>query len=187
MSEVVVAAPTRDEDWLRGLIAEHQRHVKAYARRRLSAEDADEVVADVFAIAWRRRAEMPADVPVLAWLYGVARNRISLIERSEQRRSRVTQRLFADRTALVGVVDTGGVGSSSSGVEDQAARVRQALATLRPAEQEVLRLLTWEELSHHDAAHVLQCSVNAVAIRAHRARRSLAQALLRLAPTGRSS
>ncbi|MGL4174104.1 MAG: RNA polymerase sigma factor [Actinomycetota bacterium] len=55
--------------------------------------------------------------------------------------------------------------------------VRQVLATLRPDDQEILRLLTWEELSHAEAAVVLDCSVNAVAIRASRARQRFARAL----------
>ncbi|MGL5819043.1 MAG: RNA polymerase sigma factor [Phycicoccus sp.] len=182
-----MAATTRDEDWLRDLIADCHRQVTAYARRRLSAEDADEVVADVFAIAWRRRAEIPSDVPVLAWLYGVTRNRIGLVERSEQRRSRVVRRLFVDRTAVMGIAHLDSEGSPAVEADESATRVRQALARLKPDEQEVLRLLTWEELSHRDAAHVLQCSVNAVAIRAHRARRSLALALLQLNQAGSSS
>jgi RNA polymerase sigma-70 factor (ECF subfamily) len=49
--------------------------------------------------------------------------------------------------------------------------VRQALARLRPHDQEILRLAEWEELTHAELAVVFGCSVNAVTIRLHRAHR----------------
>jgi RNA polymerase sigma-70 factor, ECF subfamily len=48
-----------------------------------------------------------------------------------------------------------------------------ALARLPSAEQELLRLVAWEGLSHREVAAVLGCSENAAAIRLHRARRHL--------------
>jgi RNA polymerase sigma-70 factor (ECF subfamily) len=54
-----------------------------------------------------------------------------------------------------------------------------ALATLAPADQEVLRLLAWEELGNQQIAAVLGITPNAVAIRLHRARARFADALAR--------
>ena len=61
---------------------------------------------------------------------------------------------------------------------DQVLAVRGALARLRPADQEILRLVTWEELSHREVATALGVSLNAVAIRFHRARKRLERILL---------
>jgi DNA-directed RNA polymerase specialized sigma24 family protein len=52
-----------------------------------------------------------------------------------------------------------------------------ALATLSPADQELLRLVAWEELGNREVAQVLGISANAVAIRLHRARSRFAAAL----------
>lgn len=52
--------------------------------------------------------------------------------------------------------------------------VIKASSRLRPIDQEVLRLTTWEELSHADAAVVLGIEAAAVKQRAYRARRNLA-------------
>jgi RNA polymerase sigma-70 factor (ECF subfamily) len=48
-----------------------------------------------------------------------------------------------------------------------------ALDRLSVREREALQLVLWEELSHAEAAQVLGCSANAVAIRVHRAKTRL--------------
>lgn len=39
----------------------HHRRVLAYALRRTDRSSAQDVVSDVFLVAWRRRDELPAD------------------------------------------------------------------------------------------------------------------------------
>jgi RNA polymerase sigma-70 factor (ECF subfamily) len=60
---------------------------------------------------------------------------------------------------------------------DERESVHQALAMLRPEDQELLRLSEWEEMAPGDLAVIYKCSTNAVTIRLHRARRRLGQAL----------
>ncbi|MGL4174105.1 MAG: RNA polymerase sigma factor [Actinomycetota bacterium] len=76
---VVHSGPIRDERWIQELFVAHSRQVLAFALRRLTREDAEELVGEVFTIAWRRRTEIPSDVNELAWLYGVARHRVSAV------------------------------------------------------------------------------------------------------------
>jgi DNA-directed RNA polymerase specialized sigma24 family protein len=54
-----------------------------------------------------------------------------------------------------------------------------ALASLSAADQEVLRLVAWEDLPNHQIAEVLGITANAVAIRLHRARARFTDALAR--------
>lgn len=54
-----------------------------------------------------------------------------------------------------------------------------ALASLPPADQEVLRLVAWENLGNQEIAAVRGITPNAVAIRLHRARARFADALAR--------
>ena len=56
-------------------------------------------------------------------------------------------------------------------------RVVAALDRLSGREREALQLVLWDELSHADAAQVLGCSANAVAIRVHRAKARLRREL----------
>jgi len=57
------------------------------------------------------------------------------------------------------------------------------MALLSPADQEVLRLVAWEELGNQAIAAVLGITPNAVAIRLHRARARFAEALARESTT----
>ncbi len=58
-----------------------------------------------------------------------------------------------------------------------------AMRRLSFDDQEILRLTAWERLAHAEIAEVLGCSVNAVAIRSHKAKRRLAAELDRRPPS----
>jgi RNA polymerase sigma-70 factor, ECF subfamily len=67
-----------DTSWVVGsrirfeaLFRDHAGAVRVYAARRAGLGDADDVVAEVFVIAWRRIDDLPEDP--LPWLLGVAR------------------------------------------------------------------------------------------------------------------
>lgn len=72
------------------LYAEHFERISRYCVRCCdNAEEADDVVAQTFTVAWRRRGEfLNADSP-LAWLYGVAKNNMNNSARSTFRRRRL--------------------------------------------------------------------------------------------------
>ena len=68
--------------------------------------------------------------------------------------------------------------------EDLDGPVFEALASLSPADQELLRLVAWEELRNHQIAQVMGITANAVAIRLHRARARFTDALARASKEG---
>ena len=152
----------------RALYQEQYGPIQSYAvRRTASPEDAADVVAETFMIAWRRLDDVPGPPADRLWLYGVARRVVAGRLRSARRRSGLLALLAASPAPDSAV-------TSPPSVSDQ---VLEAIARLRPAEREVLRLVIWEQLSHAEAAQVLGCSVNAVATRVHRAKRRLRTAL----------
>lgn len=143
--------------------------VFAYLRRRTTeASDAHDAVADTFTIAWRRLKEMPEGDAALPWLYAVARRVLSNQRRGNQRRVDLSTRVGGQRPASADVE-----GEVVAGEERRI--VLTALARLRPADQELLRLAVWEELSHRDIAGLVGCSEASVAVRLHRARSRLGQ------------
>lgn len=146
------------------------QEISAYVVRRVpDAVEAADVVADVFAVAWRRIDDVPPTPEDRLWLFGAARRCVSQASRSRVRRERLVARVsaLAPRTQA----------ADPDSATDLAARVAQAIRELPAGEAEALRLIAWEQLTHEQAATVLGCSVNAVALRVHRARRRLRQLL----------
>jgi RNA polymerase sigma-70 factor (ECF subfamily) len=161
----------RDERF-KDLFEACHRPLLAYAARRCpTLADAEDVVAEIFVVAWRRLDHVPAGDEALLWLYGVARRTIANQRRGRARRGRLQARLETtfDSTAATPAAPT------PSG--DDAAL--EALARLSASDQELLRLLAWEELTHAQIAEVLGISVNAVAIRLHRARARFSSAYVK--------
>lgn len=144
------------------------RSIQAYAVNRVgSADDAADIVAEVFTAAWRRLDDIPSHPADRLWLYGTARRIISRHYRSASRLRNLVDRVIdKERT-------TGAAGDGDPGQE----RLVEALSGLRPADREALLLVYWEELSYADAAEVLGCSVNAIGIRLHRAKARLRKTL----------
>jgi RNA polymerase sigma-70 factor (ECF subfamily) len=145
--------------------------VLRYAARRIGAEAARDVAADTFLTAWRRLDRVPASEP-LPWLYATARRCLANELRRRDSRQRLNSRMRAEATA--GLEEAGP--ELSERVADRLT-VLSALATLRPADQEALRLIEWEELDTAAAAQAAGCSAAAFKVRLHRARRRLARAL----------
>jgi RNA polymerase sigma-70 factor (ECF subfamily) len=150
---------TGREARLEALFAEHGRGVWAYARRRTSAADADEVVSETFLVAWRRLDDVP-DEP-RPWLLGVARRCLANLERGQHRRTALEQRLAAQPAAT----------------DSPELDVHRALERLSAKDRELLTVLAWVELTPDEAAVVLGCSRSTVYVRLHRARRRLAALL----------
>jgi RNA polymerase sigma-70 factor (ECF subfamily) len=151
--------PTGREARLEALFAEHGRGVWAYARRRTSAADADEVVSETFLVAWRRLDDVPADPR--PWLLGVARRCLANLERGQHRRTALEHRLATEPAAT----------------DPPDLDVHRALERLSAKDRELLTLLAWDELTPEEAAVVLGCSRSTVYVRLHRARRRLADLL----------
>ena len=139
--------------------------VLAYTARRVPAEQADDLVADVYVSAWTNLEHLP--VPELPWLYRTAWNAIGNHRRSVRRRSLLAGRLVSDARTTAGPRDPGDQVVSAD-------RARSAMNRLRGKDREAIQLLCWEQVSLSDAALVLGCSEATLTVRLHRARRKLA-------------
>lgn len=145
----------------------HAGRVFGYVRRHVLAEAADDIVAEVFLAAWRRRSLLPAEP--IGWLLVTARNAVSNHHRATGRRLRLAER--------IGALDS--LASAPSAEHDALTRQQMiaALAALTDAEREVILLLAWDGLPVADAAAVAGCSPPTLTVRLHRARARLAAAI----------
>ncbi|SBT51783.1 RNA polymerase sigma factor [Micromonospora auratinigra] len=157
----------RGEAWFTGLYAAHYPDIVRYGLRRLpDADAAAELAQDVFVVVWRRRGEVPE--PALPWLYAVARHTVANRWRQGRGGPALLPLSEADQ------VPAGLVGPDAvAPVLD----LHRALRGLPEADQEILRLVGWEDLSVADAATALGCTRSAAAVRLFRARRRLRSAL----------
>jgi RNA polymerase sigma factor (sigma-70 family) len=162
-----VTAAEADVGRFQAVYEAHYGAVFAYVRRRTTDHaDAQDAVADVFTIAWRRLTEMPEADAALPWLYGVARRVLANQRRGNQRRGDLSARMRAQKTSSPDV-------ESEVVIADERRIVLAALSRLREVDQEILRLAVWEELPHRDIAALVGCAEASVAVRLHRARSRL--------------
>jgi RNA polymerase sigma-70 factor (ECF subfamily) len=169
-----------EDEWLTDLFGRHSRAVLAYARRRLdSAEDAEDVVVEVFATAWRRREAVPDEA--LPWLYATAGNVIAHVIRSDSRRTRLGTKLASVRLLHAADDDPAQRVADTTTAHDV---VAAALDDLSESDAELLRLWAWEQLEPGEIAEVLGCSPGTARTRMHRARARLREALVHRGVSG---
>ena len=138
-------------------------------RRSISDEEARDTLSEVFLVVWRRLEDIPAGKEARLWLFGVARNLVKTSWRKRKRSGDLVARIgneMSTRGAIDEELDNSGI-----------LKIVKALQFLSENDQEILRLLAWENLSHKEISVVLGCSENAVAIRIRRARVRLMKVL----------
>jgi RNA polymerase sigma factor (sigma-70 family) len=165
-----VPEPPDHEARFTALFESTHRPLLAYAVRRVADPgDAADVVAEAFLVAWRRIEDVPAGTDARPWMFGVARRVLANHHRGTRRRLALADRLRAEVVEAVPPPD------------GDAGDIEQALARLGDEDQELLRLVAWEQLARDEIALVLGVSRATVRVRLHRARRRLADQLAALA------
>ena len=160
-----------EHDRFKAMYDEHYPAVLRYAARRVGTEAARDVAAETFLTAWRRFDHVPPQQS-LPWLYATARKCLANELRRRDRREQLHSRIRAEVLRGQDVAGT----EPGERVADRLA-VLAALASLRPNDQEALRLIEWEQLDVAAAAQVMGCTAATFRVRLHRARRRLARAL----------
>jgi RNA polymerase sigma factor (sigma-70 family) len=143
------------------LFAAYSSDIVAYCSWRAGADDAQDAVAEVFLIAWRRLDDLPEGDAARVWLYATARRVIANQRRSTQRRAALRERLAVEATSA----------PRDSSMDEEETLVYEALRRLAPRDREVLLLAEWEGLTPAQIASVVGCLTVTARGRLHRARR----------------
>lgn len=156
-----------DEAMFRRLFESAYDDVLRFVERRVHPIAAEDVVADVFLVAWRRLHDVPAPHDeARAWLFGVAQRTMANQRRGDARRLSLLVR--------VGAFDLSHVHGEDHGPAVAArADLARAWSLLGPTDQEVLTLTALDGLTGAQAASVLDISPTAFRVRLVRARRRL--------------
>jgi RNA polymerase sigma factor (sigma-70 family) len=163
-------AAAGDHEAFGTIFERHARTVYNYCFRRTGDwSHAEELTAMVFLEAWRRRRQVQLERDdAIPWLLGVATNLIRNLRRSQRRYRAALERLPRDPpNSFADEVD--------DRLDDER-QMRKALRTLKKlprADQDVLALCLWEQLSYEQAASALGVPVGTVRSRLSRARARL--------------
>ncbi|WP_433179353.1 RNA polymerase sigma factor [Actinoallomurus sp. CA-150999] len=148
--------------------------IHRYAARRVGTEHADDIVAETFLVAFRRRASYDTTRPMARpWLYGIATNLLARHRREEERLYRALQRTGVD--PLPESMDNAVVARVAAQSHQRA--LAAALAGLKPRDRDTLLLLAWGGLTYEEVAEALDVPTGTVRSRIHRARKKTREAL----------
>lgn len=154
--------PVHDAAWFEDVVRLHGTAVFRYFVRRAGHGEAEDLAADVLAVAWRRRADVP-DGAELPWLYRTA----GFVLANHRRKGRPTpvevlpEEIDDDDPATLAIADE---------------QVREVLARLSPRDRRILLLGAWEGLTGDALAEVLGISRGGADAALSRARARLREA-----------
>lgn len=134
----------RDQDWFERLYRAHSTPLVRYFARRGPRDDAEDLAAEVLAVAWRRRDVVPEDA-TLPWLYRTA----GFVLANHRRKGRPVP--VGDAPDEVADADPADLALADD-------EVRSVLAALSPRDRRILLLNAWEGLTGDALAEVLGVS-----------------------------
>ena len=157
-----------DHSSFREVYRDHLGPIRAYVARRVPFSDVEDLAADVFAVAWKKRASVTPGEE-LPWLYRIASFVVANYRRKEQHR--------LDVLWLFHEPDTAPAADSFLETDPDLANAWKRITS---AQQELLALVIVEGLALRDVALVMGTTPNALSIRLHRAKKQLAEGLTKL-------
>jgi RNA polymerase sigma factor (sigma-70 family) len=170
----VIGASLAEPERFAALFDRHAPVIYRYLASRAGRAAADDLTAETFLVAFRRRASYDlACADALPWLYGVATRVLAQHRREDARQLRI-------RLAAIPDLDEPGHGERVAGdVTAGALRgaLADALAELPTGDRDVVLLIAWEQLSYDEVARALEIPVGTVRSRLNRARTRLRGAL----------
>jgi RNA polymerase sigma factor (sigma-70 family) len=171
VSFIGLDAGNAGESTMAGVFDAHVDGVYGYLARRVGADLAQDLTAEVFRIAVEHSAQFdPTRAGHRAWLLGIATNVVRRHWRTEERRLRAIARL--GNQVVVTCDASAEVVAQLDAVADLA-RVLSAVATLDVEDRDLLLLVVWEQLSFSEVGLVLGIPAGTVKSRLHRIRSRL--------------
>jgi RNA polymerase sigma factor (sigma-70 family) len=172
---IIEASRSQPEEFA-ALFDRHAPLIHRYIARRVGIQSADDLVAETFLAAFRRRVRYETSQrDARPWLYGIATHLISQYRREESRQLRIRLAASAE------LPEPGHSDRVAGDLTASAVRgvLAAALADLPDRERDVLVLIAWEQLSYDEVATALHIPVGTVRSRLSRGRARVREALAR--------
>ncbi|MFG3436243.1 RNA polymerase sigma factor [Nonomuraea sp. NPDC047897] len=182
MEDVTVVERSLDDPELFAhLYDRYFKEVHRYLAARLGSEQAEDLVAESFLLAFNgRHAFDPERGTVRSWLFGIATNVVARHRRGEGRRLNALSKVAPEDSA------DGHEDRVTSQLAAQASRPElvRGLKGLSKGDRDVVFLLVFGGLSYEEIAAALAIPVGTVGSRINRARKKLRKALGDVNPIG---
>ncbi|MFI0448095.1 RNA polymerase sigma factor [Actinomadura sp. 6N118] len=170
----LISESLHDPERFTAVYDRHYTVIYRYVAGRLGSQQADDIAAETFLAAFRRRKSFDGGKGSLrSWLFGIATKLVSQHRRAETRRYQALAKVGAD-PALGSHEERVVTWVTAEGLQPQLAR---ALAALSAKERDVVLLVALSELGHDEVAAALGIPYGTVGSRLNRARRKLRAAL----------
>jgi len=161
---------TKDLDYSKklvfhGLYSRHAEEILSYGLNRSSSDDASDMLAETFLIAWRKFDDIPNGIEAKYWLYGVARRVLHGQRRKATASNHLTNKLRQSLTR-----------NSLDSFEETTAEqfcMEQILHSLPELDQEIIKLSFWENLTSIEIGKVLDMPPATIRTRLARAKAKL--------------
>ncbi|SCF37165.1 RNA polymerase sigma factor [Micromonospora mirobrigensis] len=162
-----------DPDILEAFYRAHIEAVQRFVARRFDdPHTAADLTADIFLAAIQSATSYsPSSGTPQAWIFGIARNVVSMEYRRRGRHAAAVARAGGRRVLESDALERA---RERIDAEREARRLHQRLRDLPPTLRAVLELVAVDQLSLKEAAAALQISPGTARVRLHRARRQLA-------------
>ncbi|MEU4408887.1 RNA polymerase sigma factor [Streptosporangium sp. NPDC023963] len=163
-----------DPEQFAALFDRYAHQIHRYVARRLGTQPADDIVAETFLAAFRRRDTYDtAQRLARPWLYGIATTLVARHRRDEERFLRALSRTGVDPLPEP-MADTV---ISRVAAQHETRRLAGALARLSRGDRDVLLLVAWGDFGYEEVAQALGIPLGTVRSRLHRARKKTRAAL----------
>jgi RNA polymerase sigma factor (sigma-70 family) len=171
---VLIRRSWHEPEAFAGLFDRYVQQIHHYVARRLGTDAADDIVAETFLAAFRRRHSYDTERALARpWLYGIATNLVARHRRSEQRYLRALHRTGVD--PLPEPMADAVADRVTAQMHER--RMAKALGRLSPGDRDALLLAAWGGLSYEEMAQALDVPIGTVRSRLHRARKKMQAAL----------
>ncbi len=139
-------------------------------RRTSSKEAAEDITSAVFLNMMKgiKSFKWQGEKSFKSWIYQIANNKICDYFRKKYRRKTINIEEVGELPA-----DELGNPQRDSILKENKEEVQKAISQLSKKDQQVINLVFFEEMTNQEIAEILNCSVNAVYVRLHRALKKL--------------
>ncbi len=170
----LIADSLTDPGSFAAIFDRHADAILRYVSTRLGPNHAEDVTAETFLAAFRRRSHYDTSrADARPWLYGIAVRQIGKHRRAEVMQWRILEVVPADLLTD----DFGDRSAERVTAQHLRPRLVSVLSRLPQRDLDLLLLIAWAELSYAEAAEALGISLSAVRSRLNRVRTRVRKAL----------